>query len=540
MTNQQIADILSLTAKLLELHGENPFVVKAYQNSVFELEKFPNEVSVLLAESKPFELPFSKKTIDKFKEIILTGTLKTLEELLLKTPTGVIEMFHIQGLGPKKIQTIWLQLGIDNLGDLLHACYENRLKDVKGFGQKTQDSIKKSIEFYLLSKGKLHIHKGFQLSEWLKSQFPFNIYETGALLTWDNYFESLEYVSNNSIQEVKSVLSNLNFLISNESNNFLVAKNSENVIVKFFFCENLDLWSNIFKYSSNDFHNESINFQMNNHYDSLDSIYKDFPFIILPQHRYHPDCFNLYKNSKSKFIHNDDIKGLVHCHSTYSDGKNSLLELSNACIQRGFEYMLISDHSQSAFYANGLSPARLEVQWNEIDKLNNQFNNFKIFKGIESDILTDGSLDYEESILKQFDLVIASIHSNFKMDIQQSTNRLIKAIENPYTRILGHVSGRLLLIREGYPVDYNKIMDACAQNNVAIEINANPYRLDLDWTWLREAVDRGVQIFINPDAHSLEGIDDIRWGVMMANKAFLTVENVMNCKPLDSFEQWIH
>ncbi len=539
MTNQNIADVLSLTAKLLELHGENPFVVKAYQNAVFELEKFPEEVSVLLAESKSFDLPFTKKTLDKFKEIIHTGTLKTLDDLLHKTPTGVIEMFHIQGLGPKKIQTIWLQLGIDNLGDLLHACYENRLKEVKGFGQKTQDSIKKSIEFYFLSKGKLHLHKAFPFSEWLKSQFPFAIYETGTLITWDNYLDFLEYVTVHSSTDVKSVLSNLNFLITNQTDNSIVAKNSENITVKFYFCRKLDLWNYIFKYSSNDFHNEEIGFQMDNIYQSLDSIYNGFPFIISPQHRYHPNCFELYKNSEAKFVQHQDIKGLVHCHSTYSDGKNSLSELSNACIQRGLEYMVITDHSQSAFYANGLSPARLESQWNEIIKLNTNFKNFKIFKGIESDILTDGSLDYEETILKQFDLVIASIHSHFKMDMEQSTKRLIKAIENPYTRILGHVTGRLLLIREGYPVNFNKIIDACAQNKVAIEINANPYRLDLDWSWLREAVDRGVQIFINPDAHSLEGIEDIKWGAMMANKAFLTAQNIINCKNIKQFEQWL-
>ncbi|GIV43089.1 MAG: hypothetical protein KatS3mg035_0212 [Bacteroidia bacterium] len=246
MNNQQIADILSLTSKLLELYGENPFKIKAYQNAINELEKFPQEVSVILAESKQFELPFTKNTIDKFKEIIQTGTLKILDDLLQKTPHGVVEMFHIQGLGPKKIHTIWLQLGIDNLGDLLHACYENRLKDVKGFGQKTQENIKKAIEFYFSSKGKLHIHKAFQLAEWLKKQFPFPIYETGLLLTWDNYLDCLEFVSVHSILEVKSVLSNINFLITDESENTLTAKNTDNLILKFYFCPKSELNKFIF------------------------------------------------------------------------------------------------------------------------------------------------------------------------------------------------------------------------------------------------------------------------------------------------------
>lgn len=539
MTNQQIADVLHLTSQLLELHGENPFKIKAYQSAVGELEKFPKEVSVILTESQSFELPFTKNTIDKFKEIIQTGTLKTLEDLLQRTPQGVVEMLRIRGLGPKKIQTIWLQLGIDNLGDLLHACYENRLKDVKGFGQKTQENIKKSIEFYFSSKGKLHIHKAFHLAEWIKTQFPFPVYETGVLLTWDNYLDSLEFVTAYSLPEVKSVLSNINFLITQETDNALTAKNTDNLILKFYFCQESELYKLIFKFSSNDLHNQKIGFQDFNCYESLDSIYKGFPYLILPQHRYHEDCFRLYQESRGEWVHDKDIKGLVHCHSTYSDGKNSLLEMVKACIDMGYEYMVITDHSQSAFYANGLSPARLEVQWNEIDKLNAQFPRFKIFRGIESDILVDGSLDYEESVLERLDLVIASIHSQFKMDIKQATQRLIKAIENPYTRILGHVSGRLLLIREGYPVEYQKIIDACAQNKVAIEMNANPYRLDLDWKWLRKAVDQGVDIFINPDAHSIEGIRDVRWGAMMANKAFLNARDIVNCKEQRDFESWI-
>ncbi len=296
---------------------------------------------------------------------------------------------------------------------------------------------------------------------------------------------------------------------------------------------------NVFLLSSFPNHNEQIQFNAQKNYESLEMIYKDFPYIILPQHRYHEDALNFYKNNQGKFIENQDIKGLVHCHSTYSDGKHSLLEMANACVKRGFEYMVITDHSKSAFYANGLSPSRLEVQWNEIDNLNQKFENFVIFRGIESDILADGGLDYEPDILKKFDCIIASIHFHFQMDIQQATQRIIKAIENPYTRILGHPTGRLLLIREGYPVDIQKIIDACSQNHVAIEVNSNPYRLDLDWTWLRKALEKGVKIFINPDAHSIDGIDDIQWGVKLANKAFLTTKDVVNAWSIGDFKKWL-
>lgn len=539
MTNQEIIAVLSLTVKLLELYNENPFKIKAYQKVINELEKFPHEVSELLSKSHSYELPFTKNIVEKFKEIIQTGSLKELDNLLQKTPTGVIEMFHIHGLGPKKIQTIWLQLGIDNLGDLLHACYENRLKKLKGFGEKTQLNIQKAIEFYFLSKGKLHLHKAFYWSSWLKNQFSFPIFETGTLISWDNYVEVLEFVTTANVIELKSQIASLNFLIIEESIDYVVAKNIDNITLKFYICTQENLHKTIFNYSTPDFHKKFIHFQKDNYYESLDAIYSGFEYVILPQHRYHENAFELYQLRKAKFIQKSDIKGLVHCHSTYSDGKNTLLEMAKASLNKGYEYMVIADHSQSAFYANGLSPARLEVQWKEIDQLNAQWKNFKIFKGIEADILADGSLDYNETILKHFDVVIASIHSHFKMDIHEAMKRIIKAIENPYTKILGHLTGRLLLIREGYPVDIQKVIDACAQNKVAIEMNANPYRLDLDWKWLKKAVDAGVKIFINPDAHSVEAIQDIEWGVMLANKAFLTAADVINTKNLLEFEQWL-
>jgi DNA polymerase (family 10) len=520
MTNSDIADIFSLTAKLLELHSANPFVVKAYQKLAYEIERLPYDLSTKLAEFKSFELPFSQSSIEKIKEVVYSGSFSVLNELLTKTPPSVIEMFNIQGLGPKKIQTIWLQLGIDNLADLLHACHENRLSDIKGFGKKTQESIQKSIEFYYLSKGKLHLHNAFAWRDTFLNKASFPLYETGKLLTWDNYVEILEFVTTASPEEVYAFFVDLNFLLIEKNEYLSIFKNAENVTVKVYFAELNRLQETIFLHTLE--------------YDSK----LKFGTNIAPQHRYHHDA-ELYYSRYSKFIENQDIKGLVHCHSTYSDGKNTLEQMVKACLDVGYEYMVITDHSQSAFYANGLTPSRLEVQWNEIDQLNSKFRNFKIFKGIESDILRDGSLDYSVDILNQFDCVIASVHSHLKMDKQEATQRIIKAIENPYTRILGHLTGRLLLIREGYPVDYQKVFDACARNLVAVEINANPYRLDLDWTLLRQAVDSGVEIFINPDAHSLEGIKDVLWGVMLANKAFLTAAEVVNTKCLTEFEAWI-
>jgi DNA polymerase (family 10) len=236
----------------------------------------------------------------------------------------------------------------------------------------------------------------------------------------------------------------------------------------------------------------------------------------------------------------EEIKGVVHNHSIYSDGLNTVEEMALECMRQGYQYLVMSDHSKSAFYANGLFPDRVYQQQEEIDRLNIKYPDFKIFKSIESDILSDGSLDYDEDVLSSFDIVIASVHSNLKMDEEKATLRLLGAIENPYTRILGHPTGRLLLARKGYPIDHKKIIDACAANGVVIELNASPHRLDMDWSWIPYATEKGVMISINPDAHSIGGIDDIRWGVAAARKGGLTAENCLNSKSLADFERWVN
>jgi DNA polymerase (family 10) len=231
-----------------------------------------------------------------------------------------------------------------------------------------------------------------------------------------------------------------------------------------------------------------------------------------------------------KLITDKDIKGILHAHSTYSDGLKSLEIMATRCKELGYEYLGFTDHSQSAFYANGLKPDRIIEQHNEIDELNKKLHPFKIFKGIESDILGDGSLDYDNKVLQSFDFIIASIHSNLKMTEEKATARLIAAIKNPYTTILGHPTGRLLLAREGYPIDHKAVIDACAKHNVVIELNANPFRLDLDWRWIQYAKEKDVLISINPDAHSLEGLNDVHYGIKVAQKGGLNKEFTFNSK----------
>jgi DNA polymerase (family X) len=274
-------------------------------------------------------------------------------------------------------------------------------------------------------------------------------------------------------------------------------------------------------------------------YRSEEDIYKKagLPYI-LPEMRENVAEWKFVRKNE-ELVTSEDIRGVVHNHTRWSDGVDSLKDFAMACKNRNYEYVVISDHSKNAHYAGGLKEEKVLRQMKEIDDLNKKVSPFRIFKSIECDILVSGELDYSPDLLRVFDLVIVSVHQLLKMDEERATKRLIKAIENPYTTILGHMTGRQLLIRPGYPVNFKKVIDACAANNVIIEINANPYRLDMDWSHIPYALSKGVMISINPDSHSIFEIDNIRWGVSAARKGGLTRDMTWNAMPLKKIEKWL-
>jgi DNA polymerase (family 10) len=275
-------------------------------------------------------------------------------------------------------------------------------------------------------------------------------------------------------------------------------------------------------------------------FNSEEEIYKraGLPFIV-PEMREDIAEWKFVKLKKGALVTDEDIKGVVHNHTTWSDGVDTIENFVKACKKRGYEYVVISDHSKNAHYAGGLKEEKVLRQMKEIDDLNKKINGIRIFKSIECDILVSGELDYDQSLLKQFDMVIVSIHQLLKMNEEKATARLIKAIENPYTTILGHMTGRQLLIRPGYPVDFKKVIDACAANGVVIELNTNPYRLDIDWKHIPYALEKGVMISLNPDAHSIGEIENIRWGVSAARKGGLTKDMTWNAMSLPAIEGWL-
>lgn len=537
LNNKQIAGKFDLLAKLMELHDDNPFKIKTYANAYLSLRKLEGN----LGEMSKAELASIKgvgsTVADKIKELIETGEMVALEKFREMTPEGVQQMLSIKGLGPKKVKQIWKEMEIETIGELLYACNENRLVSYSGFGPKIQADIIEKLEYFQASQGKFlyaHVHK--QAEKCLQI-FGAKLPETRIAICGDvrrmmPEVKGIELLSDVELKDFFPEIQSMECV--NDQWCFM------GIPVFIYVVETNRFDQELFRLNcSESFYAAFSNEELSTGDDQMIFKNKGLPFIPA-EFREHTDA--LYKNESyiQNLLEVEDIQGIVHNHSTYSDGLHTLKEMADYVRDSGFKYFVISDHSKSAGYASGLNEETVLMQWNEIEKLNNQYaDGFKIYKGIESDILTDGSLDYSDDILAGFDLVIASVHSGLNMDEEKATRRLITAIENPYTRILGHPTGRLLLARRGYLVDYKKVIDACAANNVFIELNANPQRLDLDWTWIPYALEKHVKVAINPDAHSKESIHYIKYGVAVARKGGLTKDMCLNTMNKEAFDQWL-
>ncbi len=531
----------------MDIHGENSFKSKSYAIAAFNIEKLPVQLSELPADKIPGLKGIGDSTGKKILEIIQTGKLAVLEELVGKTPQGIIEMLSIKGLGPKKINTVWKEMQVETLGELLYACQENRLLLYKGFGAKTQQNVMEAIEFYFRNRGSflyaeiekyaLGIH-----GELLKA-FPGQLIAlTGSFRRQNEIINELEWISAVPEPSVSEFLKTHNIEKTGVTDSKHKYRGPENVPMVFTFTSTENFYRQLFTTSCSP---EFLEAWQNKYPETVSASEEEIFSLqhlnyIPPFLRENPEIIDkAFASPLPEVIQTSDIRGIIHSHSNWSDGVNTIEEMAKACIEKGFEYLVISDHSKSAFYANGLQEERIREQHKLIDELNNRFRPFRIFKSIESDILNDGSLDYPDQILSTFDLVIASVHANLKMTEEKAMARLLKAIENPYTTILGHMTGRLLLSRQGYPVNTSTIIDACKEHHVVIELNAHPRRLDLDWHYIPEAIEKGVTISIDPDAHSIEGYNDVRYGVLAAQKGALTREKNLSSYSLSQFEQFL-
>jgi len=547
MDNAQIADCFSLLAKLTDIHGENSFKAKSYSSAAFTIDKLPVPLS-----STPREKIFSIKGIGestgkKVIELLETGELKILNDLIEKTPAGILEMLRIKGIGPKKIATIWKEMEIETVGELLYACKENRLKLYKGFGEKTQTNVIETIEYYLKSKGSFLFAQMEVITAPLKSFFEkifssSKVEFTGAYKRHLEIVDELEIVIDDSIAAAENKLSaipDFELLEKNETN--LLYKTQLGPKIRVHPCDEKDFIKAVFtKGCSPEFISAfpAVDYTTcKNEAAIFSAAQANFIPAFL---RETSEVITRAKQSPlPELIQPSDIKGIIHSHSNWSDGRDTIEDMATAAIAKGFEYLVLSDHSKSAFYAGGLYEERIKEQHHYIDELNTRLAPFKIFKSIESDILNDGNLDYSDAVLSTFDLVIASVHSNLKMTEEKAMVRLLNAIQHPYTTILGHMTGRLLLSRKGYPVDHKKIIDACVAHNVVIELNAHPSRLDIDWRHIGYALEKNALISIDPDAHSVEGFNDVRYGVLVAQKAMVSKEQNLSSFSLAEFESFI-
>ncbi len=536
--NYQIADAFSMLSKLMDIHGEDPFKAKTYAAAAFNIEKLPMQLADVERAKISTYRGIGSSTAKKIIEILETGELKALNDLIAATPPGVIEMLSIKGIGPKKISTIWKEMDIESIGELLYACQENRLLLFKGFGEKTQANVINSIEFFLKNKD-IHLYADVEayalaIDKNMKDHFTHAQFQlTGEFKRQMEIIHQLEWVTTVTLEEVETLFTNNNFELKEKEPSFIKVKGPENIVLQFHSATADAFGSTLFQTSASEEFltawgtvdeaaTEEILFQQKGIAFIPSGLREEFSTDPVPS-----------------LIHHNTIKGIIHSHSNWSDGSNTIEQMAKHAQEQGYEYLVISDHSKSAGYANGLTVERIEAQHKYIDELNSKLKGFRIFKSIEADILGDGSLDYDDDTLATFDLVIASVHSNLKMTEEKAMMRVMNAIENPYTTILGHMTGRLLLSRAGYPLDHKKIIDACVANSVVIELNAHPRRLDIDWRWISYALKKGALLSIDPDAHELSGFADIRYGVLAAQKGRLTAAQNLSSFSLHEFEDYL-
>jgi len=542
----------------MELHGENPFKIRSYQSALISLERGDQDIMGLSEVELATIQGVGKSLVEAIQQLKETDTFPFLEELLAKTPEGILEVLQIKGLGPKKVKMLWEVLGITSTHELMEACQSGKVAKIKGFGEKTQDTIIQNLEFKASNAGKWLYADIEEMIGQLEETFRVLAPEADLTIVGD-FARQMEIITeaefliaSDQLAAIKSkikAMDSIEWILLESGPRTLRGKLKEiDLRVSIHFCAKEDfLWKKLSLIAS-PLHLESLvdekesvakKLQKKN-YSSEEEFFSinNLQFIPAEMREGYGEVELAKENKIPELLTVKDLKGILHNHSTYSDGKHSLRQMAEYCNELGYEYLGISDHSKTAFYAGGLTEDQIIKQHKEIDALNKELAPFLIYKGIESDILTDGKLDYADNVLASFDFIVASVHSILNMDVKRATTRLITAIENPYTTMLGHPTGRLLLRRQGYPLDHKAIIDACAANNVVIEINANPWRLDLDWRYVRYAMEQGVMLSINPDAHAMEGYADMKYGVLVGRKGGLTKEMTLNAMSGNEIEAY--
>jgi DNA polymerase (family 10) len=486
-------------------------------------------------------------------DILHGGSFALRDELLSAVPPGLMDVMQVKGLGTKRTRRLWTELDVTSLDELEQAAEADRITTLDGFGAKTQQNILENVRQLRRYNARWRLADAWTATRsFLQDLRAVDAVEraerTGSLRRRRETVEQAEVlVATAQPAAIREwVASRLDDVSRDESG--MAGRLTEGVPLHVHLTSPDRFGTAWWRTTGAPAHCSAVEETggvSDDHADE-ETFYRAAGLSYVPpalrEGRGEVDA--AAEDTLPPLLAPDDLDGCLHNHSTYSDGAHSLREMAEAARERGFSYFGICDHSQSLRIADGLSPGEVRAQRAEVDRLNETYADgpgapFRVFHGIESDILGDGSLDYEPEVLDLFDFVVASVHTGFSMTEAEATQRLIRAVEHPHTRILGHPTGRLLLQREGYPIDHARVIDACAEHGVALELNANPYRLDLDWRWVRRATERGVLIAINPDAHATQEIDYVKWGVAVGRKGWLTSDQCLNAKSLDAFTHWL-
>ena len=565
--SREVGVTLREVATLLELKGDNPFKVKAYSNAARSIELLEEDLSKIVQEGGLRKIPgIGEALAGQITELVQTGKFQLLDDLRSRVPPGHLEMLKIPGLGPKKIKSLHDAFAMKTVGELEYACLENRLVGLQGFGLKTQEKILQGIQQVKKYQGQYLYGDVIAPAEKI-------------LRTILSHPKVIRAKLAGSLRRKMEVVRNINLVASTDHPQEILtafSKLPEVEVVRFknkgsgryglFSGLEVDLQvvpDQIFPFSL--YHlTGSLN-----HWNAVCRKAKELDFELSEQglHRHHRsmvckeeegifDALGIdfippelredqgeieaaESRQLPRLVEDGDVRGVFHVHSSYSDGTRSIKIMAEEARKMGLSYIGLSDHSPSAGYAGGLSLEKLKKQWEEIDQCNREMDGFHIFKGTESDILPDGSIDYEDALLKRFDFVIASVHSQFNLPMEAMTRRVIQALRNPHTTVLGHPTGRLLLAREPYAIDMIQVIDEAARTGVAIELNAHPFRLDIDWRLCKYAKEKEVKVIINPDAHNEEGLRDTPFGVGIARKGWLEPADILNTLDVEAMNVFL-
>ncbi|HEY9773512.1 MAG TPA: PHP domain-containing protein [Planktothrix sp.] len=552
MDKQQVAAALRETGLLLKAKGENSFKAKAYLSAAKTVQRSQEDLAALIAENRLTELPGIGESIEKYiTELCSTGEARYLSRLRQELPKGAAELSLIRGLTLKRIQTLNEKLDISNIQQLEQACKEGKLANLKGFGLKVQNDILQALSGSREEIDQIRLVRAFELVDEIVETLSLalkteKIEVVGAVRRWHETVDRITIIVESDIKRTAAALKKVRGIVSiEETGALLLAHLVDGIPLEVYPVANLAF--GLLKHTGNKAHFEQLqqhaaarNLELDEaNFSSAKNEKQIFKAIglhfIPPEIREGRGEVAASKTSDfSTLVEYKDIRGMTHCHSTYSDGNNTIEQMALAAQRMGMEYITITDHSPTAHYAGGLSIDRLKEQWEEIDQVQQKVK-IKLLKGTECDILADSKLDYPDHILEQFDIIIASIHSRYRQDEEAMTRRLLNGLKNPHFKIWGHPLGRITLHRDPIPCDVVKILEAIADAKVAIEINGDPYRMDLAPNWAAIAKDLGLKFIISTDAHSRTDYRSLQYGIHMARRALIKKEQVLNTFGYEQF-----